>query len=188
MTLQPRSLALLGALVLALSTLFTPAARADELDEVTRLHRTGQSAAALERADAFLATHPRDAQMRFLKAVVLAESGRSTDAIGVLEKLVEDYPDLAEPYNNLAVLYAAGGDYAKARNALDHAIRLKPTYATAHENLGDVYAALAARSYASALRLERDRPGVEAKLEAVRRALTAAGSASSAAASASAPH
>jgi tetratricopeptide (TPR) repeat protein len=188
MTLQPRPLALLGALVLVLSFLFASAARADELDEVTRLHRTGQSAAALERADAFLATHPRDAQMRFLKAVVLAESGRATDAIGVLEKLVEDYPDLAEPYNNLAVLYAASGDYAKARSALDHAIRLKPTYATAHENLGDVYAALAARSYASALRLERDRPGVEAKLEAVRRALIPAGAASSAAAPASAPH
>ena len=187
MTLQPRSLALLGALVLALSTLLAPAARADELDEVTRLHRTGQSAAALERADAFLATHPRDAQMRFLKAVVLAESGRSADAIAVLEKLAEDFPDLAEPYNNLAVLYAATGDYTKARTALDQAIRLKPDYATAYENLGDVYAALAARSYATALRLDRERPGVETKLAAMRSALTTASAASAASTAATPP-
>ena len=169
-------------LLFALCALLAGAVRADELDEVTRLHRTGQSAAALARADDFLASHPRDAQMRFLKAVVLAESGRPTDAIATLEKLTEDFPDLAEPYNNLAVLYAASGDYVKARTALDQAIRLKPNYATAHENLGDVYAALAARSYATALRLDSGRPGGEAKLAAMRSALTAATAASAAAA------
>ncbi len=147
-------------------TLF--AAFADELGEVTRLQHAGQTAAALERADQFLATHPKDAQMRFHKAVILGDARRTLEAIAVLEQLTEDYPGLAEPYNNLAALYAARGDYAMARAALEQALRLKPAYATAHENLGDVYAALAGQSYATALRLDPDRGGVPAKLALMR--------------------
>ena len=141
---------------------------ADELGEVSRLHRTGQSAAALEQADHFLAAKPRDPQMRFMKAVILGEEGRAAEARTILESLTEDYPDLAEPHNNLAALYAASGEYAKARAALEQALRLKPDYATAHENLGDVYAALAGRSYAEALRLDPARTGLASKLALVR--------------------
>lgn len=141
---------------------------ADELDEVSRLHRTGQDAAALQQADRFLAAHPRDPQMRFMKAVILGDEGRTVEARTILESLTEDYPDLAEPYNNLAALYAASGDYPKARAALEQALRLKPDYATAHENLGDIYATLAGRSYAEALRLDPARPGIAAKLALVR--------------------
>jgi Flp pilus assembly protein TadD len=157
------------AVVLLLACAFGTA-RADEVADVAQLRRDGQAAAALERADRFIAAHPRDAQMRFLRAVLLNDLGRGDDAIQGLEKLTEDFPDLPEPYNNLAVLYAARGDYDKAKAALDQALRLRPGYATALENLGDVYAALAARSYAGALRLESDRPGVAKKLGVVRQA------------------
>lgn len=154
------------------------ASAADELAEVTRLQQAGQTTAALQRADQALASSPRDPQMRFLKAVVLGDVGRSAEAVTILEKLTEDYPDLAEPYNNLAALDAAAGDYPKARAALEQALRLNPGYATAQENLGDVYTALAAQSYAAALRLDPDRAGVAAKLAAVRQ-LAATRSASS---------
>jgi Flp pilus assembly protein TadD len=157
------------AVVLLLATAFG-AARADEIADVAKLRRDGQAASALERADRFIAEHPRDAQMRFLRAVILGDLGRADDAVQALERLTEDFPDLPEPYNNLAVLYAARGDYDKAKAALDQALRLRPSYATALENLGDVYAALAARSYADALRLEADRPGVARKLAEVRQA------------------
>jgi tetratricopeptide (TPR) repeat protein len=158
-------LALLCAFALALAL---PARAADELADVTRLHAAGQTDAALQQADAFLAAHPRDPQMRFLKAVVLADAKRGAEATAVLERLIQDYPDLAEPHNNIAVLYAAAGDYAKARAALEEALRLRPGYATAHENLGDVHAALAAESYAIALRLDPARTGIPAKLALVR--------------------
>jgi Flp pilus assembly protein TadD len=154
----------------------------DELDDVAKLRRDGQPGVALERADRFIADHPRDAQMRFLRAVILADMGRAADATQALERLTEDFPDLPEPYNNLAVLYAGRGDYDQAKRALDQALRLRPGYATAHENLGDVYAALAARSYATALRLEPDRSGLAPKLAAVRAALAASPAASSASA------
>ena len=143
-------------------------AAADELAEVNRLHHSGQTVAALQRADLALASNARDPQMRFLKALILADAKRGDEAIAVLETLTQDYADLAEPYNNLAVLYAASGEYVKARAALDQALRLRPDYATAHENLGDVYAALAGQSYATALRLDPGRSGIPAKLVFVR--------------------
>lgn len=129
-------------------------ARADELGDVQRLHYAGQTAAALLRADQFLSTKPKDPQMRFLKGVMLSDSRLFAQATVVFEKLIEDFPDLAEPYNNLAALYAAAGDFTKARAALEQALRTQPGYATAHENLGDVYAALASQSYRRALQLD----------------------------------
>ena len=144
------------------------AALADELNEVTRLHHAGQSDAALKRADAYLADKPKDAQMRFLKAVVLSDLGRRDEAIGILERLTGDYPELAEPFNNLAALYAASGDYGKARVALEQALRANPDYATAQENLGDIYAMLASQSYAQAMRLEPESTSLPSKLALVR--------------------
>lgn len=144
------------------------AVRADELSDAQRLYYSGQAAAAMQRADQFLASHPKDPQMRFLKGVMLADAKRDTEAIAVFHALTEDYPDLAEPYNNLAALYAAGGDYAKARAALEQALRANPAYATADENLGDVYAALAAQSYERALKLNPGNVTVPPKLALVR--------------------
>ena len=144
------------------------AALADELSEVTRLHHAGQSQAALERADRFLAGKPKDAQMRFLKSVVLADSGKSTEAALLLLQLAQDFPELAEPHNNLAALHAAAGDYGKARAELEESVRLNPGYATAQENLGDVYAMLAAEAYARAQRVEPGNIGLPRKLELVR--------------------
>lgn len=143
-------------------------ARADELSEVTRLHHAGQSAAALERADRTLAAHPKDAQMRFLKSVILADLGRTSEALALLQQMVQDYPELAEPHNNLAALYAASGDYGKSRAELEETIRLNPAYAPAHENMGDVLAVLAGQSYAKALRLEPASATLPRKIELVR--------------------
>lgn len=143
--------------------------RADDLADVQRLFRAGQTPAAIERADRYLTDHPKDPQMRFVKGVMLAEDPQKiAEAIALFEALIADYPDLAEPYNNVAALYAAQGDYAKARAALDQALRINPAYATAHENLGDVYAALAAKSYERALTLQPDAAALTTKLARVR--------------------
>nr|WP_232284918.1 nuclear transport factor 2 family protein [Herbaspirillum seropedicae] len=124
------------------------------MSDINKLMRAGQYAEALTKTDAVLAKHPRDAQLRFTKGLILAEQNRSAEAIAVFTKLTEDFPDLPEPYNNLAVLYAADGQYDKARAALDMAMRTNPTYATALENLGDVYAKLASQAYDKALQID----------------------------------
>ena len=115
--------------------------------------------------------------MRFLKGVMLSDSQLNTQAIVVFEKLSEDFPDLAEPYNNLAALHAAAGDFAKARATLEQALRTQPGYATAHENLGDVYAALANQSYARALQLDPKNVTVTPKLAVLRELYTRLGTA-----------
>lgn len=129
-------------------------AQASEMSDIHKLMRNGQYAEALVKTNAILAKHPRDAQLRFYKGLILAEQNKSADAIAVFSNLTEDFPDLPEPYNNLAVLYAANGQYDKARAALDMAMRTNPTYATALQNLGDVYAKLASQAYDKALQID----------------------------------
>ena len=131
------------------------AAPADDLRDAQKLYGQGKLPAALEKVDAFLVAQPKDVQGRFLRGLVLTDQKRTADAITVFTTLTEDFPELAEPYNNLAVLYAAQGNYERARAVLELAIQTHPGYAMAHENLGDIYSQLAARAYDRALQLDR---------------------------------
>ena len=166
-----------AAALLLFTALVVPVgeAFADELGEVTRLHHAGQTEAALARADKTLATTPKDAQMRFLKSVILSDIGRTGEAQTLLQQLVQEYPELAEPHNNLAALYAASGDYGRSRSELEETLRLKPGYAPAQENLGDVHVLLAAQSYAKALRLEPSSASLPKKLALARQIVAAPG-------------
>lgn len=143
-------------------------AHADEYTDVSQLMRSGKLAEAQAKADQYLASKPKDPQMRFLKGVIQRDSGKTSDAIGTFTRLTEDYPELPEPYNNLAVLYAGQSQFDKARTALEMAIRTNPSYATAHENLGDVYAKLASQAYNKALQLDSANPAVAPKLALIR--------------------
>ena len=144
------------------------AAYADDYGDVNALLRQGKPVEALAKADAYIASKPRDPQMRFLRGVILTEQGRQADATAAFTQLTQDYPELPEPYNNLAALYAAQGQYDKARAALEMATKLNPDYATAHENLGDVYVRLAAQSYNRAKQLEAGNTTVPPKLALIR--------------------
>jgi tetratricopeptide (TPR) repeat protein len=150
------------------ATLSVSAAYADDYADVSRLMRTNQYPDAMAKADQYLASKPRDPQMRFLKGVILTETGKTADAISTFTKITEDYPELPEPYNNLAVLYAGQSQFDKARAALEMAIRTNPSYATAHENLGDVYARLASQAYSKALQLDGGNAAVQPKLALIR--------------------
>jgi tetratricopeptide (TPR) repeat protein len=159
-----RIVALSGALAFSCAV----PAYADEAAEVTKLLRSGKHSEALIRVDAYLGRNPRDAQMRFLKGVILSEQNKLAEAITIFTKMTEDYPSLPEPYNNLAVLYAGNGQYEKARQALDAAIRTNPSYATAYENLGDVHAKLASQAYDKALQVDSGNASAKSKLTLVR--------------------
>lgn len=141
---------------------------ADENEEVSRLYKQGSLNKALEQADAYLASHPKDAQMRFQKGLILTEQNRTADAIKVFSALSEDYPELPEPYNNLAVLYASQGHYDKAKTALEMAIRTHPSYSTAHVNLGDIYAKMASQAYGKALQIDKGNTTAQTKLAMIK--------------------
>lgn len=178
-----RSANTLLAVCALLAVLTTPlSARADDYADVSKLASAGQFSEALAKADQYLTSKARDPQMRFIKGVVLAAMGRSADAMTIFQQLIEDYPELPEPYNNLAVLYAAQKQFDKARASLEMAIRNNPAYATAHENLGDVYMQLANQSYNKALQLDASKTGIAPKLGMIRSLVDATPKASPAAA------
>lgn len=155
----------LGCLVVAL---LAGIAHADEYAPVNQLLRSGRLSEALAQADQYLSRNPRDPQMRFLKGLIQQDGGQRDAAIGTYNGLIEDYPELPEPYNNVAVLYASQGQFDKARIALEMATRNSRSYATAHENLGDVYARLASQSYSQALQLDAGNTALVPKLALIR--------------------
>lgn len=159
------------ATVVACALLASTPVLADEVQEINQQFRNGDLAGALDHANRFLAQNPQDAQARFLKGLILADQGKTDDAITVFTGLTEDYPELAEPYNNLAVLYASQSKFEAARYALDMAVRAHPDYATAHENLGDIYAKMASIAYGRALALDSTNSTVQAKLTLLRNML-----------------
>ena len=158
----------IAAAVAAMLLLGLFPAFADENEEVSRLYKQGSLSKALEQADAYLASHPKDAQMRFQKGLILTEQNRTADAILIFSALSEDYPELPEPYNNLAVLYASQGHYDKAKTALEMAIRTHPSYSTAHVNLGDIYAKMASQAYGKALQLDKGNTTAQTKLAMIK--------------------
>ena len=177
----------IGIVCGVLLALLAGTASAQETQEINRLIRAGQLGPAATKVDAMLAKNPKDATARFLKGVILAEQGKSNEAINMFQALTEDYPELPEPYNNLASLFAAKGQYEKAKTALEMAIQTNPSYGTAYENLGDVYAKLAGQAYDKALQLDKANTTAQAKLAAIRGAFVSTGKAAPAQSPASAP-
>lgn len=123
---------------------------------------------ALEILDAALRDQPRDARLRFARAVQLAEAGRQALALTAFTELTQEFPELPEPHNNLATIYASRGELDLALNQLEMALRALPSYALAQENLGDLYLRLAERSYQLALQTEPGSEGVRTKLTLAR--------------------
>lgn len=140
MRLPLPTLALLAAL-LALPT------RADDLAGAQRLWLAGQKAQAAEQVEQALARAPDDLRLRFALGVMRMELGERARALDIFTRLTQDFPDLADPYNNLAVLHAAAGELDEAQAALAQALRLQPAHPQAQENLGDVLTRLALRAY-----------------------------------------
>jgi Flp pilus assembly protein TadD len=143
-------------------------AATDEAREIERLFRGGEAVLALQRLDKAVAASPRDARLRFLQGVLLAESRREAEAAAIFTQLSEDFPDLPEPYNNLAVLRAGQGRVDEARALLENALRHDSAYRTAHENLGDVYVLLAQRAYQAAGQGVSPDEALQRKLKLVR--------------------
>ncbi len=156
------------AVVAIFATTASLPVHADELQNIQALLKQGNQSLALDRANVYLAGHPKDAQIRFLKGVILTEQNKSAEAIKVFTALTEDFPELPEPYNNLAVLYASQQQYDKARQSLEMAIQTHPSYATAHENLGDIYAKMASEAYDRALKLDKANTAAQTKLSLIK--------------------
>ena len=103
------------AVVATCAILVSTSVLATEVQEINTQFRKGDLTGALDRANRYLAKNPKDAQARFLKGLILADQGKTNDAITVFTGLTEDFPELPEPYNNLAVLYASQSKYDRGQ-------------------------------------------------------------------------
>lgn len=146
-------------------------AYAESLKAARTLIDERQYAKAIAMLDKLTAERPREAQARFLKGLALADSGKSDDAIAMFRGIVNEYPELPEPRNNLAVLYAQKGEYELARAELEAAITAAPDYAVAYENLGDIHTQLAIVAYEKAIARDPRNKTAPVKLKLLREAL-----------------
>jgi tetratricopeptide (TPR) repeat protein len=134
-------------------------------NDVRKLLRQAKYPQALLLVNKGLVNNPRDPQMRFWQGFIFAQLGQPEMALQVYLGLTQDYPELAEPHNNLGVLYAAKGDYPNAKDSLDAALRANPNYAAAHENMGDLLINMARQSYERSLAAEPKQSTPAQKIE-----------------------
>lgn len=125
-------------------------ARAADIDVAQKQWLAGQHKAAIATLQQALAKTPDELKLRFTLGVYRMEMGELDEALGAFEALTQDFPDLADPFNNMAVIHASRGQLDQARGELEQALRLQPDHAQAQENLGDVLLRLAARAYGRA--------------------------------------
>ena len=118
--------------------------------EIEKLVKAQKYPDAINRINELLVKNPRNVQLRFVLARLQIELKQYAAAQKTLIEITQQFPELAEPYNNLAALAANQGQWIEARDYLELALKLKPSYAIASANLGEVYTRLAAKSYIDA--------------------------------------
>ncbi len=123
-------------------------------DNIKQLIQSGQLDQAYKSAQQERQAAPKDVQLQFLEAVILAQQGQHDRAMDAFRKITEVHPELPEPYNNLGVLYASKGRLEDARAAFEKAIQTHASYSAAHHNLADVQAQLVRQTYARALQVD----------------------------------
>ncbi|WP_158218814.1 tetratricopeptide repeat protein [Roseateles aquatilis] len=145
--------ALLRMCCIALAaTAAAPLLHAATIDDAQALWASGKRDLAVKTAEDGLKATPDDPRLRFALGTMLLEQQQLERARVLFVGLTEDFPDLADPYNNLAVIHAARGEYEPARQSLMRALDLQPDHAQAQENLGDVLMRLAQQAYERALK------------------------------------
>jgi tetratricopeptide (TPR) repeat protein len=134
----------------------------EEIEELIRNKQWTQAQQKLQLAIKQRAQAPNSAaspQWRLMSSQILAGQGEIAKAVEELQALIQEFPELPEPYNNLGVLLALQGHYAAAASALISAIQARPNYKIAHQNLGDLYTAMAQSAYAQAKNI-KEGPGL----------------------------
>ena len=138
---------------------FSPFALADANADIESLIQNKQWAQAQRLVQSEIdrkTSTTQSPQLRLMQSQIMAGLGQNQDAIKTLQLLIQEFPELPEPYNNLGVLLAAQGQYESAADAFLTAIQARPNYKVAFQNLGDLYTAMAQQAFAKANSLSQD--------------------------------
>jgi Flp pilus assembly protein TadD len=146
--------------------------RAQALLDAARNKRQNKDfSGAMADTDRALLLLPRDLPARYLRAILLADTAKTTQAHKAFEELTQEFPELPEPHNNLAVQQALMGDLELARQSLLRALAIFPDYVVARENLGDVYLRMAQAAYQGAVKSTAQQKPVGVASEALKNKL-----------------
>lgn len=94
-----------------------------------------------------LASPGTDVQLLFLEARAYAANGDTSKALAIYREMTFNYPELAEPWNNMAVIQMKAGSLDEALSSLQTALTVRPNYAIANQNIGLIYTLLAKQSF-----------------------------------------
>jgi tetratricopeptide (TPR) repeat protein len=75
-------------------------------------------------------------QTDFDRSVLLMQSGRESDAIPILEKIVGQSPNVTAPYINLAIAYRHARQFEQAEEQLKTALELMPVHPVVNNEYG----------------------------------------------------
>jgi tetratricopeptide (TPR) repeat protein len=104
-------------------------------------YREGQFSSAAALCKQLLVTVPRFVPAMVLLGMLEARTGRTSQAIRLLERAVKVDSNSVDAWNELATQLRTAGRMAEAIRASERAIRLRPAEVTAHNNLGLCYLA-----------------------------------------------
>lgn len=136
--------------------------------EVNRLISRGKLQDALNLADSELEKNPQNLNLRFTRGVIFSDMKKYKEAKEIFEQLIREYPEVAEPYNNLAVIYAAEGNKGRAKELLETSLSNNAKSITTYNNLGDVYLAYALEMFEKASKLAPNNKRISKKVETLR--------------------
>ena len=90
--------------------------------------------------DEYVRRFPKDPEGYRMRADLLANTGRTPEAIAEYEHLIAVNPNYAIAYNTLGYYWASKGDYAKAEDYLKRYRFLAPNDANPYDSLGELWA------------------------------------------------
>lgn len=110
-----------------------------DLNEIKKIHQTGNLQQAKQAYLKFLAKNPDHTEALHLLGLLYAEEGNLEEAQRYLEKAIGIDPKVPNFYLHLANIFKAKGLYTHAIQILFELIKLNPQFAAAYNNLGTIY-------------------------------------------------
>lgn len=119
------------------------------IDDAWDLVAKGDRAGATRILEQILKAKPSDGHARLLLGSILAEEGKTAEALAQLTEAARVMPESPMAHNALGEAYSSSGALKPAREAFRKAVVLDPNFAQAHANLGSALIKLGASSEAA---------------------------------------
>ncbi len=131
-------------------------ATAADLSELRGLVNEKQYGPAVVAGEQLLKEKPADRDTLFLTAYATQMAGQTDRATALYRQLINLYPELPEPRNNLAIILMEQEKYQEAARLLVEALNTHPSYATSYRNLNEIYKGIASQAYQRAVNEQQD--------------------------------